>query len=57
MRETGGDDTLVELSGSRKPNKADVIDDVLIQSLEVRVRNQITALDNKVLRRLKTIRS
>ena len=57
MRETGGDDTLVELSGSRKPNKADVIDDVLIQSLEVRVRNQITALDNKVLRQLKTIRS
>ena len=57
VRETGGDHTLVELSGPRQPNKADVVDDVLIQSLEFRVRNQITALDNKVLRQRQTVRS
>ena len=53
--ETGGNDSLVELSGRRKPNEADVIDNVLFQPLEVRVRNQIVPVDNKVLRWLQTI--
>ena len=55
VRETGGDDSLVELSGRRKSNEADVIDNVLFQPLKFRVRNQIVPVDNKVLRRLQTI--
>ena len=55
IRETGGYDSLVELSGRRKPNEADVIDNVLFQPLEFRMRNQIVLVDNKVLWRLQTI--
>ena len=54
LRETGGDHAFVELSGPRKSDQPDVMDDILIESLKVRMRNQITPGHSEVLRLLQT---
>mgnify|MGYP007015629007 CR=1 FL=1 len=54
VRETGVDHASVELSRPRKSDQPDVIDDVLIESLKVRMRNQIAPGHSEVLRLLET---
>ena len=54
LRETGGNHASVELSWPRKSDQPDVIDDVLIESLKFRMRNQIAPGHSEVLWLLET---